>query len=350
MRSFKRTLVYAWAVVTALLAAVPSSGTTTSTAAAERWASLADTVFEHLGRDNDLINSAIATALAQDGDGFIWIGSQNGLVRWDGYHFRTFRSDLANSGALPDNYIKTLHTDMRGRLWIGTNSGGLARYDRDRDRFITYPAGPNGLSHVGVRAIVDDGAGGVWIVTEGGLDHLQPDSGAVTHVRHDDGDSGSLPDNRVRALLRDHNGTLWVATYSGLVRRDANVTHFVPVPLPLAEGKLPTAWSFFEDSVGRIWIGTLRNGAYVVEPGDGIARAVRETGAEQAELQTRGVHAIVEVRPGEVWLGTLGRGIVAVDTETHRTRRIRHDPALPFSLANDSVQALFKDRAGLIWV
>jgi diguanylate cyclase (GGDEF)-like protein len=345
-----KTLRCALAVVAALIAAAPAVGAVAAPTEVERWAGLTDTVFQHIGRDSDLPNGAVATALAEDGDGFLWIGSQNGLSRWDGYHFHNFRSDPERSGALPDNFIKTLHTDSRGRLWVGTTSGGLARYDRDRDRFITYPAGSSGLSHVSVRAIAEDGAGGMWVATEGGLDHIETDSGTITHLRHDDRDSGSLPDNRVRALLRDRNGTLWVGTLNGLVRRDRGATRFVPVPLPAAPGKLPSAWSFFEDSAGRIWIGTVRNGAFVIEPGETTARAVGESDATQSELQNEGVHTILEVRPGEVWLGTMGYGIIAVDVATTRTRRIRHDPTLQSSLTDDAVQALLKDRAGLIWV
>jgi diguanylate cyclase (GGDEF)-like protein len=317
---------------------------------AERWTALADTAFQHLARDNELPNSTVPTALAQDGEGFLWVGTQNGLSRWDGYHFRSYRSDPSAPGALADNFIKTLHTDAQGRLWAGTSSGGLARFDRDRDRFVTYPAGPGGLSHVSVRGIVDDGSGGVWVATDGGLDHLHVESGAISHLRHDDNDPASLPDNRIRALFRDREGALWVGTPAGLVRRSEGSSRFVGVPLPAADGKVVSAWTFYQDGKGRIWIGTFRHGAYIVEPGERTARPVLESDAVKSTLQDEGVHAIEEVRPGEIWLGTLGHGIVAVDADTFRTRRIHHDPTLPSSLADDTIQTLFKDRSGLIWI
>src|SRR5579862_8310077 len=108
-----------------------------STATTGRWSALADVVFEHLARDNELPNSTAPTSLAEDGEGFLWIGTQNGLARWDGYHSRSYKADPSIPGSLPDNVVKQLHTDSLGRLWIATNSGGLARYDRDRDRFVT---------------------------------------------------------------------------------------------------------------------------------------------------------------------------------------------------------------------
>ncbi len=317
---------------------------------AERWAGLADTVFQHLVRDNELPNGAIPTAAAQDGDGFLWIGSQNGLARWDGYHFRLYRAHPGQPGELPDNFIQTLLTDAQGVLWIGTSSGGLARYDREHERFVAYPVGAKGLSHVSVRAIADDGDGGVWVATEAGLDHVEAGSDVIEHLRHSDEDPASLPDNRIRALLRDRHGTLWVGTATALTRLDKGSARFERVPLPAAPGTVPAPRSFLEDTAGRIWIGTVRQGAYVIDSHASGARAVQESDAAHSTLQSEGVSSIVEVVPGQVWLGTLGQGIVAVDVANSRTRRMRRDLTQPASLADDSIQGMFKDRSGLIWI
>ena len=316
----------------------------------ERWAGLADTVFQHLVRDNELPNAAIPTSATQDGDGFLWIGSQNGLARWDGYHFRIYRANPGKNGDLPDNFIQSLLTDARGVLWIGTSSGGLARYDREHERFVVYPVGPKGLSHVSVRAIADDGSGGVWVATEAGLDHVIAGSEVIGHLRHSDDDPTSLPDNRVRGLLRDRHGTLWVGTATALARLDKGSNRFERVPLPAAPGKVPSPWSFLEDTAGRIWVGTFRQGAYVIDSHTSGARAVEESDAGHSTLQNEGVSAIVEVVPGQVWLGTLGQGIVAVDVASSQTRRIRRDLTQPASLPDDSIQGMFKDRSGLIWI
>ena len=309
---------------------------------------MADVVFEHLARDNELPNSTSPMALAEDGAGFLWVGTQNGLARWDGYHFRTYKADPSIPGTLPDNVIRQLHTDTFGRLWIATNSGGLARYDQNADRFITWSAGPKGLSSASLRDVVDDGAGGVWVATDGGLDHLHGDTGRIDHLRHDAADPDSLPDDRIRSVFRDSEGALWVGTAGGVVRREAGTTRFASVPL--AEGKVVVAWSFFEDSQRRVWIGTVRQGAYLVDLKQHTTRAIVETGVPQSSLQTEGIHSIAEIRAGTIWLGTDGHGIVEVDGTTLRTRRIRHDPTLMSSLADDSVQAIHTDRSGLVWI
>ena len=85
----------------------------------ERWSRIADTVFQHYTTEHGFPSGSV-TALAQDGDGFLWVGTQNGLLRWDGYRVRRYVANAKSAGALRDNFIQRLHTDARGRLWIGT--------------------------------------------------------------------------------------------------------------------------------------------------------------------------------------------------------------------------------------
>src|SRR5882757_9344195 len=167
---------------------------TSRAADVERWMNLANTVFKCVGQDNELPSGV--TALAEDGAGFLWVGTQSGLARWDGYNFRSFSPNPNIPGSLPDGYVTALHTDDQGRLWIGTNSTGLALHDRESDRFIAYPAGAKGLSQVSVTAIVDGDAHTLWVATLGGLDHLDPRTGAIQHVR---------PNASPSRGTRDHN-------------------------------------------------------------------------------------------------------------------------------------------------
>jgi diguanylate cyclase (GGDEF)-like protein len=313
------------------------------------WAQLADFDFQQIAPDNVLPNSASPQALAEDGDGFFWIASENGLARWDGYRFRDYQPDPKTSGSLPDNDVQTLHTDIRGRLWIGMNSAGLARYERDEDRFVSYSAGQNGLSDGSVSAIADDGAGGLWVGTGGGLDHLDPNSGAIIHLRRTAKDPRGLPNDTVDALLLDRAGNLWVGTSAGLARQGRGSSVFETIPLPATNGEVPAVRCLLEDSGGRIWVGTVNHGAYRIDPTARRTVLIRETSPPSFGREPAGVNAIAEAGPDEVWLGTSNQGIIAVDTVTLRTRRIRHDPRLPSSLPDDIIRCLYRDRAGLIW-
>jgi diguanylate cyclase (GGDEF)-like protein len=319
-----------------------------SMAAVPRWSLLADTAFQNFTQEHGLPGQ-IATALAEDGDGFLWVGTQAGLARWDGYRFRVYRPQAGVAGKLPDNWVQALHTDPRGRLWIGTNSGGLARYDRDSDRFVTYPAGPKGLSHGYVHAIADDGEGGLWIGTDAGLDHLAPDSGALSHFRHDAGDDGSLPGNRISAIVRDRGGALWVGTQAGLVRRAPGAKRFEPVALPSARGQVEFVRSLVEDGQGRIWAGTMGHGAYVIAADARSAQQLASSDPGQP-LGSDRVLAIAADAAGAIWLGTYSSGVVVVDPATLATRHVRHDPAVPTSVGDDMVWAFVRQRSGLMWV
>ncbi|TAK07390.1 MAG: GGDEF domain-containing protein, partial [Rhizorhabdus sp.] len=144
---------------------------------AERWRDLTATVFHNYGRDQGLPHP-VPTALAQDRDGFIWIGTQGGLARWDGYRFHSYKTNPAVPGSLPDDWIQTLHVDRAGRLWIGGGAGGLARYDAARDRFVAIAIGRGqGRFHIG--ALADDGRGGLWVGSDQGLYHLDSAKGSL---------------------------------------------------------------------------------------------------------------------------------------------------------------------------
>jgi signal transduction histidine kinase/ligand-binding sensor domain-containing protein/CheY-like chemotaxis protein len=315
-----------------------------------RWAKLATTVFQPITHDQEMPNDSLPNAIAKDGDGFLWVGTQNGLSRWDGYRFKSFKSDPKIPGSLPDNDIRALHRDAQGRLWIGSGAAGLARYDRDSDRFVAYPVGPGGVSTGFVSTLVDDGAGGLWIGTGVGLDHLDGDSGSVSHVQRADSVRGGLPEERVTALLRASDGALWAGTRHGLFRSDSAGGRFAAIPLPTADGAPPVVETIIQDSDRRLWIGTDEHGVFVMAPGDAAAEPLQDLLPSAASVQTESIMAAAETRPGEVWLGTYGHGIIVADLDTPSLRRIRHETLAPTSLQNDRIWVLYHDGDGLLWV
>jgi diguanylate cyclase (GGDEF)-like protein len=306
-----------------------------------RWTSQADTPFRHIGSPEMLFSSSIE----QDGQGFIWMGSQDGLVRWDGYSARVYHADPHDKTALSGNYILSLHIDQQGRLWIGTSTDGLSRYDPQRDGFVNIGAGAGGLSNPSVSAIAADGSSGLWIGTGKGLDHLDLATGVVRGEVLGGSNLGA-----VKAVLQDNDGALWLGTENGLVRRSPGSDRFLSVSLDESRNSAMHVSVLFRDSDGRLWIGTRPYGVYVIEPGQIRAHAIREIGVP-SRLEQDTVLNIIEAKKGEIWIGTSGGGIVVVDTlDGWRTKRLRHNPDVPTSLQDDVVTAMYRDRSGLIWV
>ena len=332
-----------------------------------RWDALASAVFQHLGPDQGLPHP-IVTALAQDASGFIWIGTQGGLARWDGYRMRVWLARPHDPGALPDSHVQILLPDRHGRLWVGTNSGGLAWYDAQQDKFIRI--GASEISQALVLSLAEDGADGLFVGTQAGLDHIVPGKGRIAHWQHQPGVATSLPSDVVRSLLRSSDGSLWIGSRKGLMQLENNRMHAITLPLGDPAATQPIVLSLQQSRDGRIWIGTAGQGAFVMEtvtpgraqPGKvaahgaggvwqaALLRALRA--ADGSDLSHEVVACMAETPAGQIWLGTFGQGLLQVDaaTTTARVRRLRHDPARTSSLANDSLQTLLRDRTGALWL
>ena len=316
-----------------------------ATNAPDPWDRLSNPLFSHFGPAEGLPYS-IGSALAQDGDGFVWIGTPGGLARWDGYHMRVFRHRPGDPDSLPENIVTHLLADGAGRLWLGTASGLVARYDPQRERFITHRDQGSGLGRLSGLAV--DGRGGLWAVGTGGLAHLDGTSG---QWQRDDPAAVGLPPGEIRSVLQDRAGTLWVGTTAGLHRRAAGEERFQPVkvlaePGPLPPGPLPPgpliATALLETSSGAIWFGTATGR---------IGTADRTGGRffDQFPPSGQRVTALAEPQPGILWIAEFGGGIRVLDTATGATRRFRNDPAVASSIADDSNLSLLVDRSGLVW-
>jgi ligand-binding sensor domain-containing protein len=165
------------------------------------------------------LSQATARAIAQDRDGFIWIGTQDGLNRFDGYGFKVYKHDRTDPASLTHNHVWALLADPEGSLWIGTQAGGLNRYDPVLDRFTGYESAVGSDSSASrlVTALARDKDGRIWVANGGG--RLQWVDRA--HERLIDTPLGEYASLRmVRTLLPAHDGAMWIGTNQGLFRAD----------------------------------------------------------------------------------------------------------------------------------
>jgi len=222
--------------------------------------------FSQISQQHGLSQGAVH-AIAQDQYGFIWLGTQDGLNRYDGYDMVVYDYKHDDPASLSHDWIWSVYVDNGGTLWVGTDGGGLNRYDRQQDAFTRFqhvPDDPHSLSNDRVRVIYQDRQGYYWIGTDGGgLNRFDASSGQFTRYRHDDARTDSLPNDKVLAIFEDSRGKLWVGTEAGLARLDHARESFVvyrhdpSVPGSLSNDQVR---SVYEDRRGQLWIGTYKGG------------------------------------------------------------------------------------------
>jgi ligand-binding sensor domain-containing protein/signal transduction histidine kinase len=322
--------------------------------ASQRWEMLSDPAFQHISSEQGLPHGFISSMI-QDNAGFLWIATTNGLTRWDGYRFRTYKPQINDNNSISDIVILALHIDPHGRMWIGTATGGLLRYETAQDNFTRFAIGPGGLSHPSVTSICDDGSGGLWLATGAGLNHLEAGSDRITQMPRNDAKFGELPESRLRSVLRTQDGSVWVGSPKGLLHRPPGSLRFNPVKLTHPAGTPETATqaiginTLFEAGDNRLWIGTNNSGAFWYDFKDKQIHSLREINSNDPQIATDPVLAILEPHPGQMWFATLGRGILVLHSGSNETSRIVHNPMVPNSLSSNSVFSLLLDRSGLIW-
>ena len=273
-------------------------------------------------------------AMVQTRDGYLWLGTDEGLVRFDGLRFTVF--DRTNTPAITDPFVFSLHETQDGSLWAGTDRGGLIRYHDGQ--FSRY--GPeSGLPVARIQALASDARGTLWVGLRGaGLARF--DGNRFTVLNTNDG----LSSDNVLAVLEDSEGTLWVGTDAGLDRFDNGRFVHVQRSEGLPQGGVR---AIREDRSHRLWIGILgaalgarfHDGALCVRTGGRFS--VVSTGAD---LPSMAVMTITDDRDGNLWLGTAGGGIVRVRDGKLESWLLGETPS------DDMVYALTEDREGNLWI
>jgi ligand-binding sensor domain-containing protein len=259
-------------------------------------------------------------AIAQTPDGYLWLGTSEGLARFDGYDFTTFTQDRV---PLPSNAISVLWVDRNGNLWIGTSSG-LALYSNGQFKTFTEK---DGLPPGGVSSLTEDATGTVWLVAGGRLTSFEGGK-FVSYQRTD-----LAPVQSVRVVYGDRQGQLWIGGIGGVVKRVDG--RFVPV-LGSQDLRGNMITSILQDARGT-WIAGI-NGILLLRPDGSLRRFTTQDGLPNVFVLT-----LCEDRAGNLWVGTYG-GMSRLDGD--------HFISPPHDNKEDRdwIWALFEDREGDLWV
>ena len=309
--------------------------------------------FEHL-TPRDGLSMSTVNAILQDSAGYMWFATESGLDRYDGYTVHEYRRQRGKGHGLASDYIWAMAEDAHTDLWLATNGGGLARWERSTDRFthFTHDAQqPHSLASNAVRSLLIDSSGKVWAGTmDQGLDVLDPATGEARHFRHHEGDPNSLSSDAVGLLYSDSKGRIWVGTDAGFGRFEPAIDSFQNLGPRLARAGLTDLHvrAIREDRAGRLYIGTVSGGLAEIDP-DGRVEVFRHDAKNPASLSHDRVTALLEDADERLWVATAD-GLDLFDPVTRRFSRYGHDVDNPQSLRDSDIMSLYQDRGGVLWV
>ncbi len=309
--------------------------------------------FENLDDRYFATPSSVVTALVQDKQGFIWMGTQYGVYRHDGQRSIIYQNNASDPHSLPGDYVRAIFRDKQDRLWLGTNKG-LARFDPESDSFTSFLSERTASTSDGnefINSIVDDGKNGLWLGTPRGLLHFDPDSGQFEKFRHDPGRADSLADDRVEALARDTRGGVWVSVWAAgidyLAPGSKNFRHYRLDDATHPNAKLNSVNALCIDSRQQLWIGTA-TGILIWRPGtDWATRKTLPGPAGYGEFWVLGIY---EDSNATVWVGTQPIGLLRWDPLTRQFAGYRHQAADPHSLPSNRIYSMLVDRSDTLWV
>ncbi|MBI2380785.1 MAG: response regulator [Gammaproteobacteria bacterium] len=317
------------------------------------------TSFSRISVADGLAQSTV-TALLQDAQGFLWIGTLDGLQRYDGYDFRLYKNDPRDPASLSDNSISALWQDGQGRIWVGTLQGGLNRYDAKTGRFLRYQpelGKSNSLNGAQITALAGDAQGQLWVGTSVGLNRYRPESDDFEHHEHNPLDEYALHNGHVTALAADRQGRIWIGTSQGLTRLDPKSGIFTrfyneyfdygETPDLAQELDRSAINTLLTDTDGSLWIGTEGAGLFHIDINRELS--VQRPPGATGGLSSQDISSVLRDRNGRLWVGT-GAGLLRWRGEAAGFDRLMRNPADPQTLSSDDITTLFQDRSGLLWV
>lgn len=310
--------------------------------------------FEHL-TVRDGLSMRTVNSILQDSVGYIWLATESGLDRYDGYSIREYRRQRGALHGLASDYIWSIAEDAGGDLWLATDGGGVARWVRKTDQFQQFrhdSQQPQSLASDAVRSLVVDARGQVWVGTKDkGLDVLNPNTGESRHYRHREADPRSLPDDSVDTVYADRAGRIWIGTDRGLSVYDPATDGFHSVKASIDGVALEDLRirSIREDHAGMFWLGTVNKGLFRLDPDTNRLTVFRHDPQNPKSLSQDSVWSVLEDNAQRLWIAT-GDGLNLFDRAKESFTRYGHDSDNPQSLHSSNVSSLYQDRGGILWV
>jgi signal transduction histidine kinase/ligand-binding sensor domain-containing protein len=313
--------------------------------------------FRHITTDDGLVSGNVLT-IVQDYQGFFWLGSEEGLQRYDGYSFKNYFFQKSDSTSVSSNFIQFVFEDSKRNLWVGTFDSGLCWYDRDNDRFVRFQHDPNDSSSIlgnFVQTIYEskDGTLYVSIVGNGLSSFAIPDKvdGSIKFTNRKFNKTPEGANHWISAMAEtDQYGFLVAINGDGINHFDPQTGVFTPI---FRDSVGLRVQALYYDSKQRLWIGSWSDGLYIID-NKSKKFIQHKSGIGDGRLLHNQVYSVKEDADGNFWIGT-DNGLHIIKNETDPFApapfiRLTHDDFDSESLLSNSIKHLFIDKRKRVWV
>ncbi len=301
------------------------------------------------------LSQGVVNCLLQDKQGFIWVGTQDGLNRYDGNTFKVFRPAPDDPQSINDRWINSLFQDKQGYIWIGTRLGGLNRYDPATGlftHFVTDSSDPSSLINNRVQVVFEDSRGRLWIGTAEGLDRYLPARNGFEHYNFNPLPTSEPSGDDITSIFEDTHGTLWIGTAAAGMNRyneetDAFINYSMDVSKPstLSGNSIR---SIQEDSDGNLWVAT-EKGLNLFNPETKLATHFLHSPGDSNSLASNSVRIVFVDGNSNVWVGT-SDGLDRYDSSSGKFTHYKNDPGMETSLSNDIITAIIESSDSVLWI
>lgn len=309
--------------------------------------------FDHISIEQGLSQSSVRVIL-QDSRGFMWFGTEDGLNRYDGYNFKTFKPDPDVPNSLSDRWINSILEDHDGYVWVGTGQGGLNRYDPKTETFTRYLHNESdslSLSDNHVNVMYVDKDGRLWVGTHSGLDLYNKNTDTFSHYNYDPSRGEGITGKNITAIYQDKRGFFWLGTSAGgLNRFDAQNNTFTSYQSNADNSKTISddyVTAITQGNTNIIWVGT-HNGLNKFDPDSGTFERFLWSEKNEQSLANNMITSLHIDSTGNLWIGTEG-GLDRLSEAGKRFIHYRNDPTYVHSLSTDNILSIYEDRGGVLW-
>ncbi len=307
-----------------------------------------------LPAENPLSYQAIMT-MAQDSDGFMWFGTQNGLHRYDGYELNSFVHDNRDESTLTSSDVSALLVDRSGKIWAGTRAG-LNLFDPGSQNFQRFTTTSKSLtlSDDNINALLEDSNGNIWIATDNGLNILFRDQQpwTIKPILHSASDIRTLSHNNVKDLVQSATGTIWAATHDGISEFDLQgsfIKTVKPIQQNIDNPSTKLAKTLHMAKNGDIWIGTTGGGLLKFDHISDDFSHYQFDKDNPTSIPSNTISKIYQDASDRLWVAT-DKGLSIYNRQEDKFYRYVHSATDPNSLANNVVLTVFEDSQKIMWI